>query len=257
MTPITACERHGMVLSTWLGLSNNFRMNESANVYKRYRFPPTIIQYAVWLYHRFNLSYRDIEDLLAERGIEVSYESIRLWCIKVGPLYSKRLKRKHQGFGDTFFIDEVFVNINGRRYYLWRAVDQDGDVVDVYVQTRRDAKAAKRFFRRLLKSHDKKPWKVVTDKLRSYGVAHRELMPEAIHNTDQYANNRAELSHQPTRVRERGMRRFKSRVQAQRFLSVHAVVYSLFNLGRHLVSAEFYRSLRVRAFESWNEAVAV
>ena len=231
-------------------------MNESTNIYKRHRFPPVIIQYAVWLYHRFNLSCRDIEDLMAERGIAVSYESIRLWCNKFGPLYSKRLKRKHQGFGDTFFIDEVFVNIKGRRHYLWRAVDQDGDVVDVYLQTRRNANAAKRFFRRLLKSHGEKPWKIVTDKLRSYGVAHRELMPEVIHDTDQYANNRAELSHQPTRERERGMRRFKSHQQAQRFLSAHAVVYSLFNLGRHLVSAEIYRSLRSRAFESWNEAVA-
>ena len=231
-------------------------MNESANIYKRHRFPPVIIQYAVWLYHRFNLSCRDIEDLMAERGIEVSYESIRLWCNKFGPLYSKRLKRKHQGFGDTFFIDGVFVNIKGRRQYLWRAVDQDGDVVDVYLQTRRNANAAKRFFRRLLKSHGEKPWKIVTDKLRSYGVAHRELMPEVIHDTDQYANNRAELSHQPTRERERGMRRFKSHQQAQRFLSAPAVVYSLFNLGRHLVSAEIYRSLRSRAFESWNETVA-
>ena len=232
-------------------------MSESANLYKRHRFPPAIIQYAVWLYHRFNLSHRDIEDLLAERGIEVSYESVRLWCNKFGPLFCKRLRRKHQGFGDTFFIDEVFVNIRGQRRYLWRAVDQDGDVVDVYLQTRRDAKAAKRFFRRLLKSHGDTPWRIVTDKLRSYGVAHRELMSDAIHDTDQYANNRAELSHQPTRVRERGMRRFKSDQQAQRFLSVHAAVYSLFNLGRHIVSAEYYRFLRERAFGTWSEAVGV
>ena len=124
-------------------------MKQSANLYKRHRSPPVIIQHAVWLYHRFNLSHRDIEDLLAERGIEVSYESVRLWCNKFGPLFSKRLKRKHPGFGDTFFIDEVFVSVKGQRFYLWRAVDQDGDVVDVYLQLRRDAKAAKRFFRRL------------------------------------------------------------------------------------------------------------
>ncbi len=232
-------------------------MSESANLYKRHRFPPAIIQYAVWLYHRFNLSHRDIEDLLAERGIEVSYESVRLWCNKFGPVFSRRLKRKHLGFGDTFFIDEVFVNIRGQRHYLWRAVDQDGDVVDVYLQSRRDAKAAKRFFRRLLRSHGDKPWRIVTDKLRSYGVAHRELMPDVIHDTEQYANNRAELSHQPTRVRERGMRRFKSGQQAQRFLSVHAAVYSLFNLGRHMVSAEYHRFLRERAFETWKDAVGV
>jgi putative transposase len=230
-------------------------MKQSANLYKRQRFLPVIIQHAVWLYHRFNLSHRDIEDLLAERGVGVSYESVRLWCNKFGPLFSKRLKRKHPGFGDTFFIDEVFVTIKGKRFYLWRAVDQDGDVVDVYLQPRRDAKAAKRFFRRLLRSHGKRPWKIVTDKLRSYGVAHRELLPETIHDTDPYANNRAELSHQPTRVRERGMRGFSSPKHAQRFLSVHAVVYRLFNLQRHLISAAFYRLRRARAFESWNKAV--
>ena len=231
-------------------------MKQSANLYKRHRFPPVIIQHAVWLYHRFNLSHRDIEDLLAERGIEVSYESVRLWCNKFGPLFSKRLKRKHPGFGDTFFIDEVFANIKRKRFYLWRAVDQDGDVIDVYLQPRRDAKASKRFFGRLLKSHGESPLKIVTDKLRSYGVAHRELLPATIHDTDTYANNRAELSHQPTRARERGMRGFSSPKQAQRFLSVHAVVYSLFNLQRHLVSAAFYRFRRVRAFESWHNAVA-
>ena len=176
------------------------------NTYKRHRFPPEIISYAVWLYHRFNLSHRDIEDLLAERGITVSYESIRLWCIKFGQKYARRLKRKHQGYGDTFYIDEVFVKIGGEQHYLWRAVDQDGEVVDVFLQARRDGAAAKRFFIRLIRSHGGEPRKIVTDKLRSYGVAHRDIVPEAIHDTSQYANNRAELSHQPIRVRERGMR---------------------------------------------------
>jgi putative transposase len=143
------------------------------------------------------------------------------------------------------------VKIGGKQQYLWRAVDQDGEVVDVFLQARRDGSAAKRFFKRLLKNHQGEPRKIVTDKLRSYGVAHRELMPETIHDTTQYANNRAELSHQPTRVRERGMRRFKSTWQAQRFLSVHAAVYNLFNLGRHLVSASHYRDLRQGAFVSW------
>ena len=144
--------------------------------YKRHRFPPDIISYSVWLYYRFNLSHRDIEDLLAERGITVSYESIRLWCKKFGPKFARRLKRKHQGYGDTFYVDEVFVKINGKQHYLWRAVDQDGEVVDVLLQTRRDGAAAKRFFKRLLKSHGAEPRKIVTDKLRSYGVAHRQLM---------------------------------------------------------------------------------
>jgi len=224
-------------------------------MYKQYRYPVEIIQYSVWLYHRFNLSQRDIEDLLAERGIIVSYESIRLWCNKFGPKYVTRLKRNHQGYGDTFFIDEVFVKIGGKQHYLWRAVDQDGEVIDVFLQKRRDGAAAKRFFKRLLKKHQGEPRKIVTDKLRSYGVAHRELIPDAIHDTSQYANNRAELSHQPTRVRERGMRRFKSVVQAQRFLGVHAAVYNLFNLGRHLISASHYRLIRLRAFASWKSAV--
>ena len=150
-------------------------MRRSTTTYKGHRFPPEIIQYAVWLYHRFSLSHRDIEDLLAERRISVSYESIRLWCNKFGPKYAKRLKRRHQGFGDTFFIDEVFVKIQGRQQYLWRAVDQDGEVVDVYLQAKRDGAAAKRFFKRLLRSHGGEPGKIATDKLRSYGVAHRDV----------------------------------------------------------------------------------
>jgi putative transposase len=230
---------------------------KSPQMYKRHRFPPEIIQYAVWLYHRFNLSHRDIEDLLAQRGIRVSYEAIRPWCNKFGSKYAQRLRRKHQGYGGTFFIDEVFVKIQGQRYYLWRALDQDGEVVDVFLQKRRDGKAAKRFFKRLLNKHKDEPRKIVTDKLRSYGVAHRELIPETIHDTTQYANNRCELSHEPTRVRERGMRKFKSMHQVQRFLSAHAAVYNLFNLGRHLISAENYRYFRLRAFASWEKAVAM
>jgi putative transposase len=228
---------------------------KNSNIYKRYRFPSEIIQYTVWLYYRFNLSHRDIEDLLAERGISVSYEAIRLWCKKFGPKYAGRLKRKHHGYGDTFFIDEVFIKIDGVQHYLWRAVDQDGEVVDVFLQKRRDGAAAKRFFKRLLRKHQDEPRKIVSGKLRSYGVAHRELIPDTIHDTSQYANNRAELSHQPTRVRERGMRRFKSIQQAQRFLHVHTAVYNLFNLGRHLISAKNYRLFRLRAFASWKCAV--
>jgi putative transposase len=161
------------------------------NIYKGYRFPSDIIGYAVWVYYRFNLSYRDVEDLLAERGIIVSYESIRLWCNKFGSQYAKRLKRKHQGYGDTFFIDEVFVKIQGKQHYLWRAVDQDGEVVDVLLQSRRNGSAAKRFFKRLLRSHGGEPRKIVADKLRSYDVAHRDMIPDVIHDNAQYANNRA------------------------------------------------------------------
>jgi len=158
-------------------------MSRSISLYKRHRFPPEIIQYTVWLYHRFNLSQRDIEDLLAERGIVVSYESIRLWCNKFGPKYVKRLNGRHQGFGDTFYIDEVFVKIRSKQHYLWRAVDQDGEVVDVFLQAKRDGAAAKRFFKRLLRNNRGEPRKIVTNKLRSYGVAHRELIPDTIHDT--------------------------------------------------------------------------
>ena len=226
------------------------------NTYKRHRFPPDIICYAVWLYYRFNLSHRDIEDLLAERGITVSREAIRLWCIKFGVIYSRRLKRKHRGYGDAFYIDEAFIKINDKQHYLWRAVDQDGEVVDVYLQEKRDGAAAKRFFRRLIRNNGGEPRKIVTDKLRSYGVAHRELIPDTIHSTKQYENNLAEQSHEATRVRGRGMRKFKSTRQAQQFLGAHAAVSNLFNLGRHLVRAEHYRDFRMSAFEEWSRAVA-
>ena len=226
------------------------------NTYKRHRFPPDIISYAVWLYYRFNLSHRDIEDLLVERGIAVSHESIRLWRIKFEAIYTGRLRRSHRGYGDTFYIDEVFVRINGKQHYLWQAVDQDGEVVDVFLQARRDGAAAKRFFKRLLRSHGGEPRKIVTDKLRSYGVAHRELIPDTIHSTRQYENNRAEQSHEATRTRERGMRKFKSTGQAQRFLGAHTAVSNLFNLGRHLIRAQHYRNLRMSAFSEWSRAVA-
>jgi len=194
---------------------------------------------------------------MSQRGIGVSYEAIRLWCNKFRPKYAQRLRRNHQGYGDTFFIDEVFVKIQGKQHYLWRAVDQDGEVVDVLLRKRRDGKAAKRFFKRLLRKDHGKPRKIVTDKLRSYNVAHRALIPDTIHDTNQYANNRAELSHKPTRVRERGMRKFKSMHHAQRFLGARAAIYNLFNLGRHLVSAEINRYFWLPAFTSWDKAVAI
>ena len=179
-----------------------------------------------------------------------------MWCIKFGALYARRLKRKHEGYGDTFYIDEVFAKINGKQHYLWRAVDQDGEVVDVYLQAKRNGATAKRFFKRLLRSHGGEARKIVTDKLRSYGVFHRELIPDVIHSTQQYENNRAEQSHEATRVRERGMRKFKSVRQAQKFLGAHAAVSNLFNLGRHLIRAQHYRNLRISAFAEWRRVVA-
>ncbi|REH35602.1 putative transposase [Paraperlucidibaca baekdonensis] len=226
------------------------------STYKRHRFHPSIISYAVWIYYRFNLSFRDIEDLLAEKGISVSYEAIRLWCIKFGPSYARKLKQRHRGFGDTFYLDEVFIKINGKQHYLWRAVDQDGEVVDVFVQSRRNGTAAKQFFKRLLRSSGGEPRTIVTDKLASYRVAQRELMPTAHHNTAKYANNRVEQSHELTRFRERGMRRFKSPSHAQLFLTNHAAVSNLFNLGRHLTSASHYRRSRAAAFATWRSVVA-
>ena len=148
------------------------------------------------------------------------------------------------------------IQINGKQHYLWRAVDQDGEVVDVYLQAKRNGAAAKRFFKRLLRSHGGEPRKIVTVKLRSYPVVHREVMSEVIHETDRYANNRVEQTHEATRVRERGMRKFKSVRQAQRFVTAHAAVQNLFNLSRHLVGAQHYRDLRIGAFGEWSRAVA-
>ena len=179
-----------------------------------------------------------------------------MWCIKFGPSYARKLKQRHSGFGDTFYLDEVFIKLNGKQHYLWRAVDQDGEVVDVFVQSRRNGAAAKQFFKRLLRNHGGEPRTIVTDKLASYKVAQRELMPTAHHNTAKYANNRAEQSHELTRFRERGMRRFKSPSQAQLFLTNHAAVSNLFNLGRHLTTASHYRRNRTAAFTVWRAVVA-
>jgi putative transposase len=192
---------------------------------------------------------------LAERRITVSYESIRLWCTKFGRLYARRLKRNHRGFGDTFYFDEVFIKIKGQQQSLWRAAGQDGEVVDVYLQDRRDGAAAKRFLKRVVNRSGAKPRKIVTDKLGSYRVAHRELLPDCDHDTDQYSNHRAERSHESTRFRERGMRRFKSARHAQSFLSIYSEVRNLFNLARHLINANHYRNDRKVAFAAWAEAV--
>ena len=153
------------------------------SLYRGHRFPPEIISHAVWLYHRFTLSFRDVEDLLAERGILVSYEAIRYWCQKFGPSYSRTLRRKRRRLGDIWHVDELFITIQGQRLYLWRAVDQDGDVIDILVTKRRDRRAAKRFFRRALKHQGQAPWQLITDKLRSYPAAHRDIFPSVVHRT--------------------------------------------------------------------------
>ncbi len=178
-------------------------MISPAPSYHGYRFPPDIIAHAVWLYFRFNLSFRDIEDLLAQRGVTVTYETIRRWCRTFGRVYARRLRQRRGHLGDTWYLDEVFVTLNGRQQYLWRAVDEDGDLLDILVQSRRNRHAAVRFFRKLLKRQGRLPRRLITDKLWSYPAAHRRVMPSVPHCTDRSANNRAEVSHQPTRQRER------------------------------------------------------
>ena len=227
-------------------------MRSQSASYYGYRFPPDIISYTVWLYYRFCLSFRDAEDLLAQRGVTVTYETIRQWCQRFGPVYARRLRRRRGRLGDTWHLDEVFVTIQGRQQYLWRAVDEDGDVLDILVQAHRNRQAAVRFFRTLLKTQSRIPRRLITDQLRSYAAACRTVMPSVVHVTDQYENNRAEVSHQPTRQRERQMRRFTSVAQLQRFASVHGVVQNLFRVGRHLLRSDHHRLLRTRAFVEWD-----
>jgi putative transposase len=219
----------------------------------RHRFPAELISHAVWLYHVFSLSFRDVELILAERGVTVSYESIRRWCLKFGASFADHLRRRRPRPGDKWHLDEVFVRIQGELHYLWRAVDQDGVVLDILVQSRRNAGAAKRFFKRLLKGLQYVPRVLVTDKLGSYGVAKRELLPDVEHRQSRYLNNRAENSHRPTRRRERQMQRFKSARQAQRFLSAHAFIYGHFRPRRHRMAARNYRVARAAAFGVWKD----
>ena len=226
-------------------------MSTPAPSYHGYRFPADIIAHAVWLYFRFSLSFRDVEDLLAQRGVTVTHETIRQWCRTFGRTYARRLRQRRGRLGDTWHLDELVVTLNGRPQYLWRAVDEDGDVLDILVQSRRNRRAAARFFRTLLKRQGCVPRRLITDKLRSYPAACRTVMPSVVHVTDQYANNRAEVSHQPTRQRERQMRRFKSAAHLQRFASVHGVVQNLFRVGRHLLGSVHHRLLRTRAFVEW------
>ena len=229
-------------------------MRSQSASYHGYRFPPDIISHAVWLYHRSCLSFRDAEDLLAQRSVTVTYETIRQWCQRFGPVYARRLRHRRGRLGDTWHLDEVFVTIQGRQQYLWREVDEDGDVLDILVLSHRNQRAAVRFFRTLLKNQGRLPRRLITDQLRSYAAACRTVMPSVVHVTDQYANNRAEVSHQPTRQRERQMRHFTSVANVQRFASVHGVVQNLFRVGRHLLRSTHHRVLRRRAFVEWDAA---
>src|SRR5712691_8266471 len=213
--------------------------------FRGYRFPSEIITHAVWLYNRFSLSHRDVEELLAGRGIQVSYEAIRLWCRKFGPLLACELRRRRPRRGDKWFLDEVALTMNKRRYWLWRAVDQDGIVLDILVQSRRGQHAAERFLRRVLDGENgAQPRVVITDKLASYPPALRRVLPNTEHRRHKRLNNRAENSHRPVRKRERAMQRFKSPEQAQRFLETFSAVCNHFRPRRHRLSAGCYRQIR-------------
>ncbi len=225
--------------------------------YAGFRFPAEIISHGVWLYHRFPLSLRKVEELMLQRGIVVFHETVRQWCAKFGQTYANGLRRRRPRPGDTWHLDEVFVKINGKTYYLWRAVDQDGVVLDILVQSRRNAAAATKFFRRLLKGLRYVPRVVVTDKLRSYGAAHRVVMPSVEHRSSKYLNNRAENSHQPTRARERAMKHFTSPGHAQRFLSAFSGISPHFRTPRHLLHAQEYRREMPNRFSIWNEVTGL
>jgi putative transposase len=223
------------------------------SLYRGHRFPREIISHSVWLYFRFGVSFRDVEEMMAARGVMLSYETVRRWCDKFGKQYVDGLRRRRPRTGDKWHLDEVFLKINGVTHYLWRAVDQNGVVLDVLVQPKRDRFAAIRFFRKLLRGTGRKPRVIITDKLRSYGAAKRVVMPGVAHRQHRYLNNRAENSHQPTRERERRMRRFKSGWHAQRFVEVHGIITSHFRPRRHLLSAADYRRLRSKRFRIWNQ----
>ncbi|MGO6937292.1 IS6 family transposase, partial [Rhizobium ruizarguesonis] len=199
-------------------------------LYRRHRFSAEIIAHAVWLYFRFPLSLRIVEDMLAARGIIVTHQTIRSWAEKFGRHFAREIKRRSAGcLGDKWHLDECVVVINGKKQWLWRAVDQDGFVLDVLVQSRRNAKAAKRLMRKLLKAQGRTPRVMITDKLRSYDAARRDLVPGVEHRSHKGLNNRAKNLHQPTRRRERTMKRFKSARQLQRFVSIHDPIANLFH----------------------------
>ena len=225
----------------------------SDSLYRGHRFPREIISECVWHYFRFGVSFRDVEEMMAARGVLVTYETIRRWCGKFGKQYADGLRRRRAPTGDKWHLDEVFLKINGITHYLWRAVDQNGVVLDILVQPKRDRFAAIRFFRKLLRATGREPRVIITDKLRSYGAAKRVIMPGVAHRQHRYLNNREENSHQPTREQERRMRRFKSAGHAQRFVELHGIVASHFRPLRHLLSADDYLRLRSKRFRVWNE----
>src|SRR5919112_4773616 len=223
-----------------------------------YRFPRDIIQRAVWMYLRVTLSFRDVKELLAERGIAVTYESVRRWVLTFGPAIARRLRMQRPKPHGRWHLDEMFVRVGGQQMYLWRAVDAEGEVLDVLLQAKRDTKAARKLMRKLLKKQGMAPDEWVTDKNPAYGAALRTLkLTRVPHTRRKRANNRAESSHVPVRRRERKLQGFKSPRSAQRFLSLHAATYNVFTVPRHLTPAHTHRLLRAEAFEAWRSAAGV
>ncbi len=225
--------------------------------YAGYRFPPEVIGHAVWLYFRFARSYRDVEELLAERGVVLTDETVRQWCRKCGQASANALRRRRPRPGDQWHLDEVFIRISGVTHYRWRAVDQEGNVLDILVQSRRDKVAATRFLRKVLKGLASVPRVLITDKRASYGAAKREVLPSVEHRQHKRLNNRAENSHQPTRERERRMRRCKSPGHAQRFLAASGPIAAHFRPRRHRLTAAAYRETRAERFATWREVAGL
>jgi putative transposase len=225
--------------------------------YRGYRFPPEVISHCVWLYHRFTLSLRDVQELMLERGVEVTYETVRQWSVTFGPDYAAALRKRRPQPGDKWHLDEVYMKINGQFKYLWRAVDQDGVVLDILVQSRRSKAAARRFFKKLRKRTASVPRVVVTDKLRSYAPALQETMASVEHRSHKGLNNRAENSHQPTRERERAMKGFRSAGGAQRFLGAFSYISPHFRPRRHLLTASDYREEMTERFTVWKQVTGV
>jgi putative transposase len=225
--------------------------------YKRHRFPPEIIAHAVWLYFRFPLSLRLVEEMLLERGVVISYETIRRWALKFGPAYARRLRRKPPSRRDIWHLDEVVVTISGQKHWLWRAVDQNRYVLDEILQSRRDTNAAKRLLTRLLKKQGCPPRRMITDKLGSYAAAQRQIMPEVEHRSHKGLNNRAENSHLPFRRRERAMQGFRSPRYLQRFVSVFSAVRNLFVPPRSRRSAAATHLHRLNAMAGWKAAANI
>ena len=238
-------------------------MPEPANLYRGHRFPAEVIAHAVRLYLRFALSFRDVEELLAERGVVVSYETVRQWVAKFGARYAEELRRREPRVGRTWHLDEAATRIAGRLHWLWRAVDEHGRTLDVLLQARRDTAAAEQFFRRLLAVADgDTPARVTTDQLGSYAAALARV-PElgGVEHLQVRAamrcNNRVEQAHQPTRLRERVMRRFKSAAAAQRFLDAFSRVANLLRPGRHRLSAGAYRATMRERVATWRVAAGL